>query len=77
MFLLLIISFCFAQEEPEPTVVYKSKTEIDFEGLEIEGEMLKPLGTVIQDRSRASFNPLIQLRTDFNQEMSLSVDSVK
>ena len=58
-------------------VVYKSKTEIDFEGLEVAGELVKPQGALLLDRKRASFNPLIKLRTDFNDEMDQSVDQVK
>lgn len=58
-------------------VIYKSKTEIDFEGLEVAGELVKPSGALLLDRKRASFNPLIKLRTDFNEEMDASVDQVK
>jgi len=38
MFWLLLISVALGQENKEPTVVYKKETEIDFEGLEIEGQ---------------------------------------
>ena len=49
----------------------------DFEGVEVAGELVKPQGALLLDRKRASFNPLIKLRTDFNQEMSESVNEVK
>ena len=42
MILFFITSLSFAQEA-EPQVVYKSKTEIDFEGLEIDGDIVKPV----------------------------------
>ncbi len=58
-------------------VIYKEKTEIDFEGLEVAGELVKPSGALLLDRKRASFNPLIKLRTDFNDEMDRSVDQIK
>lgn len=58
-------------------VIYKERTEIDFEGLEVAGELVKPQGALLLDRKRASFNPLIKLRTDFNDEMDRSVDQVK
>jgi hypothetical protein len=58
-------------------VVYKQRTEIDFEGLEIEGQLLKPNGSLVLERKAAAFNPLIKLRTDFNQEMNLSVEEMK
>ena len=64
-------------EAPEPQVVYKQKTEIDFEGIELTGELVKPQGTLLITRKQASFNPLIKLRSDFDDEMSASVDEVK
>jgi len=68
-----------AQEVDEQgrKIIYKQKTEIDFEGLEMSGELVKPQGALLLDRKRASFNPLIRLRTDFNEEMAESVDEVK
>lgn len=77
MLWLLFISLALGQNEPEPQVVYKQKTEIDFEGLEIEGQLLKPHGAIVQERKGAAFNPLIQLRTDFSQEMKQSVSEIK
>ena len=67
----------FAQDEEEPKVVYKSRTEIDFEGVEVDGELVKPQGALLLDRKRANFNPLIKLRTDFDDEMDKSVDEIK
>lgn len=58
-------------------IVYKSKTEIDFEGVEVAGELVKPQGALLLDRKRGSFNPLIKLRADFNLEMDNSVDQIK
>ena len=72
----ILISVAFATE-PVPQVVYRQKTEIDFEGFEIEGELFKPEGALISERQAAPFNPLIQLRTNFQQEMSQSVQEVK
>ena len=74
--LLTIPTMALAQEE-ERTVKYKERTEIDFEGLDVSGELVKPSGALLLDRKRASFNPLIRLRTDFNQEMAESVDEIK
>lgn len=70
----------FAQSEDgagDRKVIYKEKTEIDFEGLDVAGELVKPQGALLLDRKRASFNPLIKLRTDFNDEMDRSVDQIK
>ena len=76
MFLMLILNLAFAQDE-DRTVTYKKKTEIDFEGVDISGELVKPQGALLLDRKRASFNPLIKLRSDFNPEMSSSVSEIK
>ena len=77
MMLWLLIALAYAEDEQETKVVYKQHTEIDFEGLEIEGQMFKPHGAVIQERKGAAFNPLIQLRTNFQVEMSQSVADIK
>jgi hypothetical protein len=78
--LLLQTDRALAQDEaPEEDrkIVYKQKTEIDFEGLDIEGVLQKPQGALVIDRRNASFNPLIKLRTDFNAEISQSTNDVK
>jgi len=61
----------------EPEVIYKQRTEIDFEGVEIAGELVRPQGSLILDRKRAQFNSMIKLRTDFDDEMDKSVDEIK
>lgn len=78
--LALLSSAALAQEETTEDgrkVIYKERTEVDFEGVEVAGELVKPQGALLLDRKRASFNPLIKLRTDFNDEMSQSVDEIK
>lgn len=67
----------FASDDDEDRVVYKQKTEIDFEDLEIEGTLQKPQSALILERKKAQFNPLIQLRANFNAEMEQSVDDIK
>ena len=76
MFLLIIVNLAYAQDE-DRSVVYRKKTEIDFEVVDVSGELVKPQGALLLDRKRASFNPLIKLRTDFNPEMSNSVSEIK
>ena len=77
--LSLILSLAHADPDKlkDANVVYKQKTEIDFEGIELEGHLIKPQGSLVIERKTAAFNPLIKLRTDFNHEMSLSVQEVK
>ena len=74
----------FGQDDTTPgtddsgqKVLYKKKTEIDFEGLDVSGELVKPSGMLLLDRKRAAFNPLIKIRSDFNEEMAASVDEIK
>ena len=64
-------------KEDEPKVIYKERTEIDFEGVEIAGELVRPQGSLVIERKRAKFNPLIKLRTDFDDEIDYSIDEVK
>ena len=76
MTIFLITALAFGQEDNR-IIRYQKQTEIDFDGLEIEGELIKPTGALIVERSGAKFNPLIELRTDWNNEMSQSVNSIK
>ena len=70
-------SACANDEKEKPRVVYKQKTEIDFEGVEIDGELVKPQGALLLDRKRAQFNSMIRLRTDFDDLMEDSVEEIK
>ena len=81
----LMLSFLFptyayaddSNDDAPRNVVYKQKTEIDFEGVEVQGELVKPQGSLILDRRSAHFNPLIKLRTDFDDEIDKSIDEIK
>lgn len=80
--LLLLVGFAQAADDVERNekgerVVYKNKTEIDFEDLEIEGVLQKPQSALVLERKKAQFNPLIQLRLNFNPEIDQSVDDIK
>jgi len=77
LFLLSGIALADDTKEEEPKVIYKERTEIDFEGVEVAGELVRPQGTLILDRKRAQFNSMIKLRTDFDDEMDKSVDEIK
>jgi len=74
--LLLTLSLPVLAQE-DRSVSYKERTEIDFEALDVSGEMVKPQGSLLMERKKAEFNPLIKLRTDFNPEMSQSVNDIK
>jgi hypothetical protein len=77
VFLSSDVAYAGDEEESDRKVVYKQKTEIDFEGLEVEGVLQKPQSALILERKQASFNPLIKLRTDWKDQMERSVDEIK
>ena len=67
-----------SEEQPsDRQVIYKQRTEIDFEGLEIEGALVRPQDALILDRTAGSFNPIIRLRMDFEPELNNSVNLIK
>ena len=84
--LLVLVAFttfgassALAQEvdDADRKIVYKARTEIDFEGVDVAGELVKPQGALLLDRKKGSFNPLIRLRGEFNVEMENSVNYIK
>ena len=80
---VLILSLLFpfpanAQERGDnERIIYKQRTEINFDGVDIQGELVKPQGTLLLDRRAASFNPLIKLRENWNLEMKESIRMIK
>ena len=76
MFLLFMTLFT-AQAQEDNNIQYQKETQIDFDALELTGEMVKPQGSLIIERSNVRFNPLIELRTDFNPEMASSINLIK
>jgi hypothetical protein len=52
-----------------PKVVYPEKTELDFEGTQIEGEVRNPGEFYFQHRDQEKFDSLVQRRKNFHREM--------
>jgi hypothetical protein len=77
--LLLFSGVAYADDAQEetPKVIYKERTEIDFEGVEVQGELVRPQGSLVLERKRAQFNSMIKLRTDFDDEIDKSIDEIK
>lgn len=75
MFIILLTSLAISQESK--TIKYQKQIEIDFEALDITGEMIKPQGTIIIERQNTKFPPVMQPRLDFNLEMSESIREIK
>jgi len=64
-------------ESSDREVIYRQKTEIDFEALDIEGILVKPSSSLILERKKAAFNPLVKIRTDWNDMIEESIDEAK
>ena len=74
--ILLLISM-FTADAQEKDITYNKRTEIDFEALDVEGSLVKPQGALLIERGNVRFNPLIELRRDFNPEMASSINLIK
>lgn len=78
--ILVSSSHALAEEDEDKQdrkVVYRQKTEIDFEGLDVEATLVKPQGSLVIERKKASFNPLIKVRENWQQEIDQSTDEIK
>ncbi|HAR41770.1 MAG TPA: hypothetical protein DCS07_03945 [Bdellovibrionales bacterium] len=53
----------------EPRVVYPKKTDLDFEGAQIEGEVRNPGEFYFQHRPEEKFDSLVKRRKNFHKEM--------
>lgn len=57
--------------------VYKNNQEINFEGLDVQGEIKKPQGAYLLERKKSSFSPLIKFRQNFDDEVVGSLEEKK
>ena len=53
--------------QKEPRVIYPEKTELDFEGARIEGELRNPGELYFQRRQEEKFGSLVQPRRNFRR----------
>lgn len=58
-----------AKSDKKVRVVYPQKTELDFEGMEIQGEMRNPGEFYFQRRPEEKFDSLVKRRANFHREM--------
>ena len=78
MFILTTLSLAFAQSpETKPSVEYAKETIIDFIGVDVDGEVVKPQISFVTSFEPAREGSLITLRTSFNMEMSQSIENIK
>ena len=76
LLLLATLNTATAQSNNQPEETYQRRTVIDF------GKSMSMVSSSSQTShpyrgSRAAFNPLIQLRSDFNKEMNASVNNIR
>lgn len=68
-------------EEPargkKPKIVYQSKSEVDFEGLAITGELRNPGEFYFQRKTDEKFDSLVKRRKNFHREMLRDVVMAK
>ena len=62
-------------QEPDKVIVRK-RTVVDFGDVTVEGELLKPEGSYLLHRNKTRFQPLIELRNDFDAELRRSADNL-
>jgi hypothetical protein len=62
-------------QEPDRVVVRK-RTVIDFNDVTVEGELARPEGSYLLDRTRTRFRSLIRLRDNFDPELQKSADNL-
>ena len=56
-------------KKKSPKIVYPTKTELDFEGAQIEGELRNPGEFYFQHRHEEKFDSLVKPMTQFHKEM--------
>ena len=74
---LLFPTIAHSQDKEDRKVIYKERTEIDFESVDVTGALIKPAGALIITRKKATFPPLIKLREDWDDELKRTIDKVK
>jgi hypothetical protein len=55
--------------KPKPRVIYPKRTDLDFEGLALQGEVRSPGEFYFQHRNEEKFDSLVKRRKNFHQEM--------
>lgn len=82
--LTFVATPAFAQDEDVPSedsggkkVIYKKETDINFEGLDVQGDIKKPAGAYLLERKKSNFSPLIKFKQNWDEEVVRSLDQTK
>tara|TARA_B100000683_G_C12380394_1_gene510999 strand:- start:532 stop:774 length:243 start_codon:yes stop_codon:yes gene_type:complete len=70
-----LFSNAFAQNSDSQADTPKVRT-FNFEEREVNGKHNKPDGSHIKENTRAIFNPLVQIRDSFSEEMQNSINNL-
>ena len=65
-----------SEESVKAKINYKKHTVIDFSDMLIKGELKKPTGSLVLKRAHVKFQGLIQLKQNFDGELSESIDKI-
>ena len=70
-FLMILLSpvLALAAQNPEPKIIYKKKTNIDFNDAVIEGQTDNPEGLYLVSPPEKKFGGLLKLRPNFHREL--------
>jgi len=78
---VLFAAPALAQDLPDSSsqrpIKYTLRTVIELEGISLKGELVGPRVQVFDIRDSTLFNPLISIRSDFNQQLRRSVDVIR
>ncbi len=69
------VGVAYAQEAGDNTT-YKSKTVYDFEDDNVEGDLQRPDGELVNSINKAQHESLIEIRRDFIPEMLKSLEDI-
>lgn len=58
-------------------VVYAARTEVDFDGVELDAHVVRPDCVLIPEPRRPGFTRLILLRSDFRDAIDATADGVR
>lgn len=65
----LLCAWSFSAEKKEPQIIYPKKTELDFDGIQVEGELRNPGEFYFQHRNEERFDSLVKRRKNFHHEL--------
>jgi hypothetical protein len=62
---------------PQPVVIVKPVTELEFGELRVDGAAERPAGALVTETARPDFGSLLHLRTSFDAELEASARLVR